>query len=696
MTDDDGGEFDISNPLLNEYMSQFVSDSKLDSDPIATTTTNFKLHDEDLDESHTDTCVDSTTSDERIAPKTTTTSPATSPFAFLFDMRKVVALLDEPSQSFLLDDDKKFVLTTYMNHLSTSNQSSTNMFQCLRLLARDPLLHILLLVGVVLVSAWQLYLLVAWTAVAACLVAAVLCQAELGRRFLSAYTRSINTHVECTRQLVYYLKEIELVNLSTWRAHSLDALQRKRRNASKSEHHKDEWNYAFRRLAFTQLRANFHSLRAFNLQLLALRRPIRSEYEWKQAFKDNNADEHHEQLICTIEPDELADLLDATASNTNIDELTDSFSLACITTLNKLNKMLLSESFKLATLVYIQHAYNGNGNCSTWRCFVTNGARIAVAYGRSLHTLRHMSERVERVLDTSKLLLPLDSTQVTQQQQQQRVHSAPRSREHELALALRNTLLNVDELERCNATGAGEERKELLLGVLDTNMRQCQSCYEQLSSDCDKPSSSSQATSRGHDVTLKSATPVMVEVRVGAEARVQVDEIFEAEVVEEETEEKARRGKHDDGDESMLMRKRASDHKNLYYELTYALKSKRNEWREREKTAASNQPQRAAAACNEEADEHLLENDALKYKSTLRRRRRTVWSNKQQHESTTTIDEEDTKGGRGKYKYVESEESDRQQPAAASSFLQELMSKRSNLFGTRSILDEEDEEILAD
>ena len=57
--------------------------------------------------------------------------------------------------------------------------------------------------------------------------------------------------------------------------------------------------------------------------------------------------------------------------------------------------------------------------------------------------------------------------------------------------------------------------------------------------------------------------------------------------------------------------------RNLFYELQFALKSKRNEWNERER--------KAKRATDQTVDDNanLLENEILKYKSGLRRRRRT-------------------------------------------------------------------------
>ena len=54
--------------------------------------------------------------------------------------------------------------------------------------------------------------------------------------------------------------------------------------------------------------------------------------------------------------------------------------------------------------------------------------------------------------------------------------------------------------------------------------------------------------------------------------------------------------------------------RNLFYELQFALKTKRNEWNERER--------KAKRVMDQTGDQsNLLENEILKYKSTLRRRR---------------------------------------------------------------------------
>ena len=131
------------------------------------------------------------------------------------------------------------------------------------------------------------------------------------------------------------------------------------------------------------------------------------------------------------------------------------------------------------------------------------------------------------------------------------------------------------------------------------------------------------------------------------------DEIYEADVAIDST----INNKNDIHEQDFLLKEKEANlvNKNLFYELKFALKTKANEWNERERKAKridGNMLNAVKYYSDIQQDDdmfslnnltgHLLENDALKYKSIIKRKQRftteVLINNKTKQEQTDKID----------------------------------------------------------
>jgi hypothetical protein len=132
--------------------------------------------------------------------------------------------------------------------------------------------------------------------------------------------------------------------------------------------------------------------------------------------------------------------------------------------------------------------------------------------------------------------------------------------------------------------------------------------------------------------------------------------------------------------------------KNLFYELKFALKSKRNEWTEREKRAKrfnknQQQQQQQLHVINSEIltidDSHLLENEVLKYKSELRKRRQQLLKNETMLSSMLEKKEEnDAVSYKNNKFFIENLQSANTNSISHSFIMNEFMQKRSSFFNS--------------
>ena len=237
------------------------------------------------------------------------------------------------------------------------------------------------------------------------------------------------------------------------------------------------------------------------------------------------------------------------------------------------------------------------------------------------------------------------------------------SDERQLGLYLRNALLSSHSLQ--NSPNPIESLK-----LVKVNLEYCDFYVKQLINSLEKPKNEEDSNPienglKKDETTTKTQTN---ENRLDPSEPVTIeDEIYEEDLSRLKEEE----GKRENSDDSdwLEVNKLGSEvalaNKNLFYELKFALKFKSNEWREREKMAAKKRLMSEKTTKEDQENmEHLLENDALRYKSELRRRRRKAGNQAAVVEETIN---------KRKYVYEEEDESSsrREQP----DFFKELINK---------------------
>lgn len=237
------------------------------------------------------------------------------------------------------------------------------------------------------------------------------------------------------------------------------------------------------------------------------------------------------------------------------------------------------------------------------------------------------------------------------------------SDERQLGLYLRNALLSTHSLQ--NSPNPIESLK-----LVKVNLEYCDFYVKQLINSLEKPKNEEDSNPIESDINKDETakkTPTN-ENRLDPSEPVTIeDEIYEEDLSRLKDEE----GKRENLDDSdwLEVNKLGSEvalaNKNLFYELKFALKFKSNEWREREKMAAKKRlMSEKTTKENQENMEHLLENDALRYKSELRRRRRKAGNQ-------GTIVEETA----NKRKYVYEEEDENNSRREQPDFFKELINK---------------------
>lgn len=152
------------------------------------------------------------------------------------------------------------------------------------------------------------------------------------------------------------------------------------------------------------------------------------------------------------------------------------------------------------------------------------------------------------------------------------------------------------------------------------------------------------------------------------------DEIFEEDLSKTKTENQRLDTTSDDFDLPDKIDPLAN--KNLFYELKFALKFKSNEWRQREKIAIKKKTTMKRVDQDENnTPEHLLDNEAMRYKSELRRRRRQIGKVGQVESNNMSKYDENPQENKRKSKYVyedDDQDDSQQQPRA---FFAELVNK---------------------
>jgi hypothetical protein len=328
-----------------------------------------------------------------------------------------------------------------------------------------------------------------------------------------------------------------------------------------------------------------------------------------------------------------------------LERLTDFFSINCIKSIMKLNFLLLSENLKLILSSY----YSLILVDSNIAILVFNMAKFAFKLVSDIFLINSLLRDLKHSLEIVMLAGSESSSKNT---------NKISSLEHNLSLHLRNAFLNALELEKTDVDSASLKIKTLNLLKYDFEhsnlwLKQliCNIEGEPLSSSIEK-------------IDLNETQPVNTNTESVNSKSCQIDEVVEDEIFEADTfnlndiEDKKQELDKDFSEEFLKEKQVILANKNLFYELKYALKTKKNEWIEREKAAKKITNEQANSESFEHKDEfdgfhlnqnHLLENETLKYKSELRKRR----SNARYSPGNKNLDESQAIEKKSKYKYEE-------------------------------------------
>jgi hypothetical protein len=421
------------------------------------------------------------------------------------------------------------------------------------------------------------------------------------------------------KSLVYQLKEIEMISLASKRRLFVE----KSSNKTEFPGENDALNFRFRKHAFFRLRHQFFDIKKLN-----------------QSLNLTNLN-----CICTIATNDLSEIM-WQDNEDEIERLTDFFNINCIKSIMKLNFLLVSENLKLILSNY----YSLILIDSNIVILLFNMAKFAVKLVSEIFLINNLLRDLKHSLEIVMLASSENSSKNT---------NKVSSLEHNLSLHLRNAFLNALELEKTDVNSVSVKIKTLNLLKYDFEhsnlwLKQliCNIEGEPLSSSIEK-------------INLNETQPVNTNVEsLNLLNNCRVDEVVEDEIFEADTfnlndfEDKKQELEIDFPEEFLKEKQVILANKNLFYELKYALKTKKNEWIEREKAAKKIKNEQANSESFEHKDEfdgfhlnqnHLLENETLKYKSELRKRR----SNARYSPANKNLDETQTLGKKSKYMYEE-------------------------------------------
>jgi len=417
-------------------------------------------------------------------------------------------------------------------------------------------------------------------------------------------------HLTLTKNIIYYLKECELLSLSNRRRIQIESKQ------NLDEIEIDSMNYPFRRLVFKNLRKHFYKLKYLNeLQL-------------------NNIDLdlfncEKESFVCSVNNIELAEVLQMNTENINeLNKLSDYFSLNCLKSLSKLNHYLLSESFKLNYFNKINLIVSTDMSLLQK---IFNSIKNLFILVRIKLELSQFNNELNELFDICKMIKQSDCKQQTS--------TKPRETnelEHILTKHVRNTLIDCYRIRNLFKEDDLSKKKEILT-YLKHDFEYCDLYFKKLQNKIDPGSI---------NIMMKEQQNILVEENLKVEkslsdnsislnGTIDEDEIYEADVIIDS----ANNNKNDthEQDYLFLLKEKEANlvNKNLFYELKFALKTKANEWNERERKAKridGNMFNAVKYYSDRQQDDdmfslnnltgHLLENDALKYKSIIKRKQR--------------------------------------------------------------------------
>ena len=624
-------DYEVSNPVLNEYLN------------------NFDELKPKLEKENPTPNLDSKNSiDEPISPQIA--SKKNTKFYFLsyfHDKNYLTHLLSHNTariDQIMAKPDKNLVFDSYMTYLELINEHrNTKFFYLIKSFVTKNVS--LLFFSILIYFIYSIYfndfytMFYIFSLFLFSVFALFFINFKLFELFVSCSLIMFQNYLNLAKNLIYYLKEVELVSLANKRRYFIE----KSSNTS-SNIDVDNLNYPFRKHTFKKFKEQFFDLKRLNKNTL--------EFNSKQdSLSLDDFD-----LICTIKDNELSEIM-WKHDDDLLDGLTDNFSIGCIKSVIKLNRMLVSESFKLILISYL--------NLILSDFSIVKLVKVLAEFDlRLIKTYFLIKKFINEVEGLNKICNLVDLNENAKETGTKTTTIAQQiSLEHNLSVHLRNAFLNVCHLEKIEDTKS--EAKLETLKLLKYSFEYCDLYYKKLISEIegetdkqtneDKIDIDNQAKSKSDEESnAKQAEPVVM-------APVE-DEIFEA-----DTSSLVEQVQITTTDSDYLFKEKQNEmaNKNLFYELKFALKSKKNEWEQREKKAKkivdgkmvkeeADKENAVKAGENEEYNlntDYLLDNEALKYKSTLRKRK---FGKSIDKELENEIDLSENK--KNKYKYIENEE----------------------------------------
>lgn len=456
------------------------------------------------------------------------------------------------------------------------------------------------------------------------------------------------TYSRLVKNLLTFFKEAEFVNFSVNRRYFVE----KREEIKSLNLSHDTLNFKFRKYMFLKLRRQFYSFRELNLQF--------------DLSKSNLVD-----LISTIDKNDLADVLKLTTSNAlvELEHKTDHFSLSCLKTMSQLNRYVLSENFKITVVTIFASILSTRSLLTSIRIY---WATIYMLF----KVLKMIKKSIDELVEFEMVLKMSHPVPIKSEQKKFNPDV-----EKSLALYLRNALLNSYELKTSS-------NKLDSLKMLKCNFEFCQFYLKQLISSLEKNASTNNESGVvENDGKLSPNLSLIKQVEVPKEVILPPtieDEIYEVDMTKT-IEESEQNTLAEDWEFEQKKKEVNFANKNLFYELKFALKFKSNEWTERERLAKKRMLGLDANLNNGKnssefdillANDYLLDNDTLRYKSSLSKSRKLGLKG--------YLDEFENQT-KEKKKYVyENAENDSlngvETEVASNQFFGEFMNKRSFLF----------------
>ena len=405
----------------------------------------------------------------------------------------------------------------------------------------------------------------------------------------------IEIYLNMTRDLFKYLKQTEQISLSSEREFNIRKSNKIDLNLA------DSLNFKYRKMLFHEAKSFFFEIKNFNCQQV-------NELVLEKKFPLENS-------IFKLDISELSVLLQIKHSDPKLDTLTDFYSLSCIGSMLKLCWLIVSENVKLLVLAFLSENLSFIG-------LIRLAFRWIQVYGGQVDRLRNLEQLLKLVNSNNQISEKrVDST------------TRPFTAAVNLSLYLRNALLNTYYLVETE-NSSGQHLKAFHL--VKRSFENASLYLEQLELSLNKVGVELRAQKKAEVVAeLDSRKRDEEDEKKRNElnlltdyAYVAEDEVLEAEVIHEVQVSEQKLAEVLDSEEVVKEKENLLASKNLFYELKYALKTKSNEWKQREKEIVMRREKlRVGAFELAREDDHLLENDALKYKAQLKYRKQKSSAN---------------------------------------------------------------------